>query len=564
MRKIILSIMIIGWLLTSSIVSINAAINQNQQQQQEEDFVEVLWSHPGDGARIFSSYINEDNTPDIIAGSYAINGLNGGIIYQLAAGKVLYVGDINNDNKDEIISYIDDVSPTYITTIYCLDFLNNILWSKMFESAWVFHASMGDILGDSKKEVILCLGDASYRKNHYVYCLDGLTGDIKWSKWTDGYPLCCEISDVNYDEENEVIVSTEGTFSSVEKIGYIYCLNEYGNEIWNLSEYNRYFRHFCISNLNDDGYKEIIAEKEYGIRCLSGLNGSVLWTYEPLTSAGSIQSIRTGDLISDIPGKEVIVGGVSGIYCLKGVDSTTDREIWRYTGGSAYTDFIMSITIADTDKDGLLDVAGITFQVTPEVNGYVITINGQDGIPIWKYEDCGADSYYSCILCKDLTGDGFPEVIAKDRHYAIALGTGINCPPIPPTINGPGSGNVGTEYTYSFGSLDPDNDDIGDYTIDWGDNNVEVVEGPFDSGQIITVIHTWDEKGTYTIKAKAKDIHGAESAWGTLSVTMPLDLPSSQQSSPTPQTQPSSQPISKTTTQTTIGSTTLLGKTASR
>jgi hypothetical protein len=542
MRKAIISIMMIGWLLTSSIVSVNAVTNQNQQQQ-EEDFVEVLWSHPADGKRIFSSYITEDNTPDIITGSYAFNGLNGGIIYQLAAGKVLYVGDINNDNKDEIISYTDDVSPTYITTIYCLDFLNNILWSKTFDSAWVFHASIGDILGDSKKEVILCLGDANYRNNHYIYCLDGLTGTVNWRKWTDGYPLCCEVSDVNNDEENEVIVSTDGTTNSAERIGYIYCLNAYGYEIWNLSEYNGYFRHFCISNLNDDGYKEIIAEKEYGIRCISGLNGSILWSFDPMP-LGSFQSIRTGDLISEIPGKEVIIGGISGIFCLKGADSVTDREIWRYSGGSFPNNFIASIAIGDIDKDGLLDVAGITFSYYA-ANGYVITVNGQDGTPIWKYEDCGAGSYKSCIICQDLTGEGFPEVIAKDTYYVVALGTGINCPPIPPTINGPSGGNAGTEYTYSFASADSDNDDIDSYTIDWGDDIMEVVEGPFDSGEIITVNHTWTEKGTYTIKAKAKDIFDLEGDWGTLSVTMPLNLQGSQQSSPTPQTQPSSQPSSQ-------------------
>jgi hypothetical protein len=33
--------------------------------------------------------------------------------------------------------------------------------------------------------------------------------------------------------------------------------------------------------------------------------------------------------------------------------------------------------------------------------------------------------------------------------------------------------------------------------------------------------HAWDEQGTYTIEAKAKDIWGAESDWAELVVTMP-------------------------------------------
>ncbi len=47
--------------------------------------------------------------------------------------------------------------------------------------------------------------------------------------------------------------------------------------------------------------------------------------------------------------------------------------------------------------------------------------------------------------------------------------------------------------------------------------------GPFPSGQQQTVNHTWNKKGTYTIKAKARDSHEQESDWGTLSVTMPYE-----------------------------------------
>jgi len=33
--------------------------------------------------------------------------------------------------------------------------------------------------------------------------------------------------------------------------------------------------------------------------------------------------------------------------------------------------------------------------------------------------------------------------------------------------------------------------------------------------------HTYADEGTFTIEAKAKDSHGAESDWATLEVTMP-------------------------------------------
>ncbi|PNX50059.1 MAG: hypothetical protein BV456_08000, partial [Thermoplasmata archaeon M8B2D] len=99
--------------------------------------------------------------------------------------------------------------------------------------------------------------------------------------------------------------------------------------------------------------------------------------------------------------------------------------------------------------------------------------------------------------------------------------TYINAPPNTPIIDGPNSGKSGTLYTYTFTSTDPDGDDITEYIIDWGDGLNETITGPFISGNPQTKNHTWDEKGNYIIKAKAKDFYGAESDWASLEVTMP-------------------------------------------
>ena len=47
--------------------------------------------------------------------------------------------------------------------------------------------------------------------------------------------------------------------------------------------------------------------------------------------------------------------------------------------------------------------------------------------------------------------------------------------------------------------------------------------GPYNSGVTVEITHQWNKKGTYTVKAKAKDIHEIESGWGTLSVVMPIE-----------------------------------------
>jgi len=97
---------------------------------------------------------------------------------------------------------------------------------------------------------------------------------------------------------------------------------------------------------------------------------------------------------------------------------------------------------------------------------------------------------------------------------------GPNNNPNTPIIKGPLKGKKGIEYYYNFLSADPEMDDVY-YYIDWGDGQTEQWIGNYSSDEEVTLSHIWDIDGTYTIKAKAKDIYGAESDWGTLNISIP-------------------------------------------
>jgi hypothetical protein len=75
----------------------------------------------------------------------------------------------------------------------------------------------------------------------------------------------------------------------------------------------------------------------------------------------------------------------------------------------------------------------------------------------------------------------------------------------PPEISGPGEGEPGVEYNYTFITEDPEGDDIWLY-IDWDDGTYEEWIGPYGSGEEVIVSHTWEESGKYDIKARSKDI----------------------------------------------------------
>ncbi|MBE3141961.1 MAG: hypothetical protein IMZ53_15400, partial [Thermoplasmata archaeon] len=96
-----------------------------------------------------------------------------------------------------------------------------------------------------------------------------------------------------------------------------------------------------------------------------------------------------------------------------------------------------------------------------------------------------------------------------------------NTPPEVPEISGPAEGKPGSQYLYNL-TTDGQGQNIY-YFVDWGDNTTTGWLGPYVSGTEIHVTHSWSEKGTYTIKAKAKDTFDAESDWGTLQVVMPTE-----------------------------------------
>lgn len=83
------------------------------------------------------------------------------------------------------------------------------------------------------------------------------------------------------------------------------------------------------------------------------------------------------------------------------------------------------------------------------------------------------------------------------------------------------SGKIGTTYAYSSSTNDPNNDNIY-YLFDWGDGTNSGWDGPYNSGDNVTVAHSWKSIGTYPIKVKAKDIYGNESVWSDpLVISMP-------------------------------------------
>ncbi|MBU0497639.1 MAG: hypothetical protein KKC68_07540 [Candidatus Thermoplasmatota archaeon] len=123
------------------------------------------------------------------------------------------------------------------------------------------------------------------------------------------------------------------------------------------------------------------------------------------------------------------------------------------------------------------------------------------------------------------------KIVSWDKEHLTATGpiwsfTTVDTPnysPSDPEITGKTRLKVNTEYDFTFQSVDDNGDDIF-YYVDWGDGGNSGWQGPYSSGESVVLSHTYTEKGSLTIQAKAKDVFDAQSDWGTLGISVPVAL----------------------------------------
>ena len=121
------------------------------------------------------------------------------------------------------------------------------------------------------------------------------------------------------------------------------------------------------------------------------------------------------------------------------------------------------------------------------------------------------DSYY-----EELEGsDGTEKIIGQTWWYSpiihVTVTSENEAPNKPAKPSGQVSGNITVEYTYTTSTTDPDGNQVY-YLWDWGDGTQSEWLGPFTSGAEVSAQKSWNTKGIYSIKVKAKDISGVESA----------------------------------------------------
>lgn len=156
--------------------------------------------------------------------------------------------------------------------------------------------------------------------------------------------------------------------------------------------------------------------------------------------------------------------------------------------------------------------------------GEIISINS-NGTELWRILIANEEVQSAPAIGEDGTvyigSSSFDAEHGVDFGYLHAFGPLDPNAPLVPTITGQTNGRIKRTYEYTFTSTSPLGNQIY-YLIDWGDDVTTDWLGPYNSGETLTLNHSWANKGTYIIKARAKDTENLWGPWGELKVTMPF------------------------------------------
>jgi outer membrane protein assembly factor BamB len=444
---------------------------------------------------------------------YAIYSNNGSLKWKYQVGDSIFSSPAIGDDDSIYFGSEDD----YIYALYP----NGTLKWKYLTSVAVYSSPA---IGEDG--TVYC---GSHDDN--LYALYPNNGSLKWAFHTGGWI------------RTSPCIADDGTIYCVSLDNYLYAIYPNGTMRWRTS-----VGAGTSPTIGQDGTIYCGYNNLYAI---NPTDGSVKWTFNP----GPGRTIQGGTPCNSIDGTIYFgtnIGQYDGGELIAVNPDGTER--WRIMLATDWIDSAPAI-----GEDGTVYVGSCNDLAHSESEGYLhaigmVHIQADAGGPYYglinqsvQFTGYASGGYRPYTWLWNF-GDGQTSTIQNPTHayinpgnYTVTLTVTDNSgntssdatwakikesnnPPNKPSISGQTSGETGHIYYYTFVSTDPDNDEYLHYYIDWGDGENSGWKGPYVPGEDAGWGHVWDFRGTYIIKAKARDNYGGESEWGTLSVTMPLNL----------------------------------------
>jgi hypothetical protein len=220
---------------------------------------------------------------------------------------------------------------------------------------------------------------------------------------------------------------------------------------------------------------------------------------------------------------------ISGDIFIKQIENLLSDKTYQYQAGAQNTKgetwgSVVEFSTQQSNKAPIAEIGGPYTGSPGEIikfNASTSRDNDESGNSIvqydWKFfegddwhEKLGPTPTYSyseegeyTISLRVLDNEGEKDEISTKVTIIIP-----NIPPSKPSIIGPISGSIKTEYSYIIESSDPDGDTIC-FTINWNDG--EIKTSSYSNDSTFIGMHSWSDPGLYFIEVFAEDYKNARS-----------------------------------------------------
>jgi hypothetical protein len=238
----------------------------------------------------------------------------------------------------------------------------------------------------------------------------------------------------------------------------------------------------------------------------SGHGGTDYWADGPVFHQSDVNGLTNDGMYPLVCSHACITGTFSSPECF--------GETWLRAPNKAGLAFWGASDNTYWDEDDLLEKS--MFKAWWEDN--LENIGGMTNMGLYYlyqfYGGGGMSQYY--FEAYNVLGDSSVKIWRGQSN--------VNTPPvIPEKPNGPTTGEIGIEYTFTTSTTDAQDNDVF-YMVSWGDSVSDWL-GPYSSGATVELKHTWALVGDYSITVKAKDGEGLESDWSETSTISIVAVP---------------------------------------
>lgn len=238
----------------------------------------------------------------------------------------------------------------------------------------------------------------------------------------------------------------------------------------------------------------------------SGHGGTDYWADGPVFHQSDVNALTNDGMYPFVCSHACITGTFSSPECF--------GETWLRAPHKAGLAFWGASDNTYWDEDDILEKSMFKAWWDDSIE----TIGGMTNMALYYlyqyYSGGGMSQYY--FEAYNVLGDSSVKIWSGESN--------VNTPPNTPNKpNGPTTGEIGIEYTFTTSTTDAQNNDVY-YMVSWGDSISDWL-GPYTSGETVSFQHTWNFVGDYSITVKAKDTEDLESGWSEASSMSIVAMP---------------------------------------